>query len=174
MFEALFDRRLKPDGAFARALADAGYQPSTARPTYPTAVWVRCLEVAREHRFADLPRAEAYRRIGREFSEGFLETLSGKLLGVALGFMTPARYVRRLATYFRLGRDDDDLTMELVRDEPGAIDAEVHNPAAVPGGFVAGMIDAAFARFGVTWTIDVEQRTETDYRRRIRWTAPAG
>lgn len=170
MFEALFDRRLKPTGAFADALCAAGYDPSRAVPVYPTEVWVRCLEIARTHAWPDLDVPAAYREIGREFAEGFLETIAGRLVGAALTFMSPASFVRRLASYFRLGRGDEKLVMDLVRDEPGAIDAVVHNPAAVPGDFVAGMIDAAHRRMKVESTVTVEQTSATDYRLLVRWT----
>ncbi|MFZ5445359.1 MAG: DUF2378 family protein [Myxococcota bacterium] len=170
MFEALFDRRLKPDGSFAEELKTAGYDAARAEPTYPTELWVRCLEIARRHRFAELSDQEAYRRIGREFSEGFLETLVGRIVGVALPFMSPRTFVRRLANYLRLGRSDTDLIFDLKRDEPGAIDAVVHNPSAVPGDFVAAIIDAAFARLEVkNGTVVVRQDGPYDYHLEIRW-----
>lgn len=169
MFEALFDRRLKPEGAFAAELKTAGYDAARAEPTYPTELWVRCLEVARRHRFAALTDQDAYRRIGREFAEGFLETIVGRIVGVALPFMSPRTFVRRLANYLRLGRSDTDLTFDLVRDEEGIIDAEVHNPSAVPGDFVAAIIDAAFARLKVSGSVVVRQQSPMDYQLEIRW-----
>lgn len=169
MFEALFDRRLKPTGTFAEELRFAGYDPATAVPTYPTEVWITCLEVTRRNLYPTLTPPDAYRRIGHEATEGFLETLVGKMVRVALPFMTPTTFVRRLANYLRLGRNDAGLTFDLVRDEPGAIDAVVHNPAGVPGTYVAGLIDTAMLRFKVKWTIEVEQKSATDYTLAIRW-----
>ncbi|MEW5741513.1 MAG: DUF2378 family protein [Myxococcota bacterium] len=169
MFEALFDRRLKPGGAFADELRAAGYDSAHAVPVYPTQVWVRCLEIARAHRWPTHSIPDAYREIGREFTEGFLETLPGKLVAAALKFMSPASFVRRLAGYFRLGRGDEKLVMEITRDVAGAIDATVHNPSTVPGDFVAGMIDAAFRRMNVKWTVSVDQRSATDYLLHVRW-----
>jgi uncharacterized protein (TIGR02265 family) len=169
MFEALFDRRLQPKGAFAEALRLAGYDAARTSVTYPTEVWVACLEIARQHVWPDLSKPEAYRHIGREFAEGFLTTLGGRMVGAAMAFMTPQSFVRRLANYLRMGRNDSALTFDLVRDEVGAIDAKVHNPAAVPGGFIAGMIDAAYARLKANWTIEVLQHTPTDYELMIRW-----
>ena len=171
MFEALFDRRLKPTGAFADELRVAGYSLATAVPVYPTEVWTNCLEIARRHHWPQLSLADAYRAIGKEYTEGFLETMLGRMVLVALPFMTPRTFVRRLASYLRLGRNDAGLTFDLARDEEGSIDALVHNPAGVPGNFVAGLIDTAMLRFkGVQWTIEVEQRTRTDYTLLIRWT----
>ena len=170
MFEALFDRRLEPTGAFAAELKAAGYDPATAVPTYPTEVWSRCLEVARRHCWPQLSVADAYRKLGSEFTEGFLETLLGHMVGVAIPFMTPQSFVRRLASYLRLGRTDAGLTVELTRDEPFTSEVTVHNPAGVPGTFVAGIIDAVLTRMKVKWTIEVEQRTQQDYQLSMHWT----
>lgn len=169
MFEALFERRLKPSGAFAEELRAAGYDALATEATYPTEIWTTCLEIARKWLWAPLPVADAYRAMGRVFGEGFLETAEGRLLAEAIGHMSPARFVQRIAIYLRLGRNDTQLTFDLTRDEPGWIDAQVHNPAAVPGTFVAGIIEAAYARMGVTWKMTVDQRTPTDYVMAIRW-----
>ncbi len=170
MFEALFERRLKPEGDFARALRDAGYDPTRYSANYPTLVWTRCLEVTRVHRYAELSIDDAYRCIGREFTEGYLGTLMGRMISVTLPLMTPDSFVRRLNSYLRMARSDESLTFDVTWEGPGRIDARVHNPAAVPGTFVAGLIDAAMSRFGVTWSVEVQQQTPTDYELRVRWT----
>lgn len=170
MFEALFDGRLKPTGQFADELKAAGYDPTRAVPKYPTEIWLACLELARKHRWAALSAPEAYREIGREFTRGFLDgTLPGKVLGAAIPFMTPRAFVRRLASYLRMGRNDERLTFDLVRDEPGLAECVVHNPAGVPGGFVAGIIDVGFDRLKVKRTIEIEQRTPLDYTLLVKW-----
>jgi uncharacterized protein (TIGR02265 family) len=169
MFEALFDRRLQPDGAFAEELRQAGSDRAKAVPTYPTEVWIRCLEIARRHALPGLPAPDAYRKLGAEFTEGFLETLVGRMVGVAMPFMTPQSFMRRLAAYLRLGRNDAGLTFDLTRDERFASDAKVHNPSGVPGTFVAGIVDAALQRMKVQWTIEIEQLSPRDYTLSLRW-----
>lgn len=169
MFEALFDRRLRPTGEFADELRAAGYDAARAVPKYPTELWVRCLEIARRQRWAALPIDEAYRHIGREFTHGFLETLTGRLVGVAIPFMTPKTFLRRLASYMRMGRNDDGLTFDLVNEQSSSVDAQVHNPAGVPGGFVAGMIDVAMDKLKVSWTITIDQKTPLDYVLHVEW-----
>jgi len=169
MFEALFDRRLKPTGPFAKALTLAGYEPSRAQEKYPTEVWTRCLALARHHVWPQLSEPEAFRHIGREFTEGFLETITGRLVGVALPFMNPGSFIKRLASYFRMGREDSGLSFEIV--ELGASSARivVHNPAAVPGTFVAGMLDVMFVRVKTQGTVEVLQKTPLDYELLVRW-----
>lgn len=146
MFEALFDRRLKPAGAFADELKRAGYDALEARPKYPTQVWLQCLRVARRHRWPQLSEAEAYRQLGREFSEGFLETMVGRLVAVALPFMSPESFLRRLASYFRMGREDSGLAFDVVELAPGSARIEVHNPAEVPARHLRGRNDRRRAR----------------------------
>jgi uncharacterized protein (TIGR02265 family) len=171
MFEALFDRRLKPTGAFLEQLRGAGYDSASSEARYPTEVWVRCLELARAHRYPQLSREEAYRHLGREFGAGFLETLVGALVSVALPFMTPASFLQRLSGYFRLGRSDSGLTFTIVETRPTACRVVVHNPAAVPGTFVAGMIDAALVRVTPDWSVEVLHTTATDYSLLVQWRA---
>lgn len=169
MFEALFDRRLKPGGAFAEELKAAGYDPSTAKPKYPTAIWRRCLDVAHRHRWPALSESDAFRQIGREFTEGFLETIVGRLVAVTLPFMSVDSFLTRLASYFRMGREDSGLSFELVERKPGFAKAVAHNPAGVPGSFVAGMIEIAFERLKREGTVEVLQVTAYDYELQIRW-----
>lgn len=169
MFEALFDRRLRPEGAFAAELREAGYDQTRAVQRYPTEVWTRCLEIARRHRWPDAPRPEAYRQLGREFTLGYLETPVGRLVGVALPLMSPRSLLERFASYLRLGREDANLTFELVEVTCAGARAVVHNPAAVPGTFVAGMIEVAFERMGRQGRVEIAQQTPTDYELRARW-----
>lgn len=169
MFEALFDRRLSPSGAFSSDLKAAGYDALTAQQKYPTEVWVRCLEVARAHRWPAATQTEAYRQMGREFALGFLETIPGRLIAVALPFMSPSSWLNRLASYFRMGREDSGLVFELVERREGFTSIRVHNPSCVPGGFVAGIIEIGFERFRRPVTVDVSQGTPSDYELIVRW-----
>lgn len=169
MFEALFDRRLKPEGAFREALIGAGYDTDKPRPKYPTSVWVTCLELTRLARYGALSTEEAYRAIGREFTEGFLQTLVGRLVGVALPLMQPRSFLNRLERYFKMGREDGGIRYDMTELEPEHAHIEVVNPAGVPGDFVAGLIDVAFMRLTRSWTVTVTQRTNIHYSLDVRW-----
>lgn len=169
MFEALFERRLKPTGVFAEELKSAGYDASRVVAKYPTEVWRRCLDIARRHRWPELDEPDAFRHIGHEFTEGFLETIAGRLVGAALPFMSPGSFLKRLASYFRMGREDAELTFDIVELAPLSARVVVHNPAAVPGTFVAGMIDVMFERLSQQGTVEVLQKTPVDYELFVRW-----
>lgn len=169
MFEALFVRRLAPTGAFAAELKAAGFDPESPQPKYPTATWVHCLEIARRHRWATATETEAYHQLGREFSRGFLETISGRLIAAALPYMTPKSWLGRLASYFRMGREDTRLSFDVVEAHEGFSRIKVHNPSRVPGGFVAGIIEVGFEHLRRPVSIDVTQATPTDYELVVRW-----
>lgn len=169
MFEALFDRRLKPTGAFLEELKAAGYDALHAQTKYPTEVWTKCLSVARRHRWGELSEADAFRHIGREFTIGFLETIVGRFVGAAIPFMSAESFLNRLASYFRMGREDSRLAFDIVERGKGSARIIVHNPAAVPGSFVAGMIDVAFERIGTPGSVEVLQQSATDYELLVRW-----
>lgn len=169
MFEALFERRLKPEGAFADALLRAGYDRASPKRRYPTSVWIACLEVARRHGCSATTREEAYRQLGREFAEGFLTTTAGALIAAALPFMSPQAFINRLASYFRISREDERLTFDVVEEGAGLSRVVVHNPAAVPGTFVAGLIETALGRIPVEVSVEVRQSSEADYELIARW-----
>lgn len=172
MFEALFDRRLKPTGAFAERLKQAGYDPQQPQLKYPTSVWKRCVDLARAERWPDLPTDEAFRAIGREATLGFFETLPGELITAALPFLTPVGFLEKVQNYFRLGREDSGLTFEVLEATDGFARCHLHNPAEVHGGFVAGIIDVAFTKLGLEYELEVKQESTTDYELTVRWKKP--
>jgi uncharacterized protein (TIGR02265 family) len=169
MFEALFVRRLAPTGPFAAELKAAGYDLEAPQLKYPTEIWVRCLELARKHRWLGAPEREAYRQLGREFAAGFLETSSGQLIAVALPHMTPESWLSRLASYFKIGREDTGLLFDVVESREGFSRVTVHNPAEVPGSFVAGIVEVGFERLRKPVAIDVTHASRADYELVVRW-----
>lgn len=173
MFEALFDKRLKPTDTFAQALISAGYDARKAQPSYSTEVWVRCLAVARQHHYAGSPDAQAYRRLGFEFSEGFLQTIVGGMVGAVLPLLSPLGFLNRLGKYFTMGRNNGGLRFEMLESEEGRALIEVMNPAGVPGEFVAGIIEMALTRMHLRHTLVVTQTTPYLYRIEATWSKPA-
>lgn len=147
MFEALFDRRLEPGGDFATELADAGSDAPVAEP------------VGRRGLPRDRPGVHA----------GFLETFVGRVVSAALPFRSPASFLDRLATSFRMGREDFGLLFDVVESSEGSARAVVHNPSAVPGAFVAALIEIAHERLGRRGRVEVHQTSATDDQLLVRW-----
>ena len=150
MFEGLFDRVLRPTGAFAEDLRLAGYDPRRAQPEYPTRVWHACLDVARRHVHAGLAPEEAYRRLGQALTRGFLDTLVGKLLGAAVSLLGPDGVMVRLHRFWGSGQPDARVRTEQV----GPRDWRVHveGPLVIPP-FAAGVLEGI-----LTWVKAPEVR----------------
>ncbi|HLT29814.1 MAG TPA: DUF2378 family protein [Myxococcaceae bacterium] len=154
MFEALFERRLKPDGAFLQDLVQAGYDPSHPEVEYPEAVLIRCIEVARRHAFPELSPKDGEFRVGQELSDGFLgDTLAGKVMAAAMPLVGPERIIRSLPRRFKSGTDGEAPDVQQIGDRQWRVEMG-HN--ATPY-MVAGAIQAALARTGVEARVEVER-----------------
>ena len=88
VFEGLFGKLLKPEGAFADDLRAAGYDVDSPKVRYPTHVLKESLYVAARHVYPELPVGDALHRLGQRFSERYLTTILGRItrtLVLALG-----------------------------------------------------------------------------------------
>ena len=166
MFEALFVRALKPQGAFAEALRAVGYDPAHPKAEYPTRVWVDSLEVARVHTFAALPREAGYRALGRAFSDGFLLTLAGKIIAVTIPFLKPETALRNMPRYIRMGRSD--LALELTV-ERGFARGVFRDPFCTPGDFLGGVLEVGLRKLNVEPKVAVVQRNPHEAELEVRW-----
>ena len=154
MFEALFERRLKPSGAFLQDLIQAGYDPSHPEVEYPEAVLINCVEVARRHAFPELPPKDGEFRVGQELSDGFLgETLAGKVMSAAMPLVGPERIIRSLPRRFKSGTDGEAPEVEQLGERHWRV---LMGRNATPF-MVAGAIQAALARTGVDAKVEVER-----------------
>lgn len=167
MFEALFDKRLKPQGAFEAELRKAGYDASRTRTSYPTEVWHQCLELAVTHATPGQDRPKALQWLGREFCLGFFQTLPGRLVKGSLQFMRPPTLLRRFATYLRMGRED--VSFELVEERERGARGRVHNPTGNRAYFIAGTLEVGLEQMGVAPRVTVEPIDETNFWLDVSW-----
>ncbi|HEY0094401.1 MAG TPA: DUF2378 family protein, partial [Archangium sp.] len=84
VFEGLFVRGLEPHAQLSQGLRAEGYDPKCPEVDYPVQTWKRCVALARDLSFGELGDAEAYRLLGRKLTQGFTETLVGRVAAVAL------------------------------------------------------------------------------------------
>jgi uncharacterized protein (TIGR02265 family) len=167
VFEGLFVRGLKPHPQLAQALAAEGYDPRCPEVEYPVQVWKRCVTVARTLVHADLSDEEAYRLLGRKLTEGFADTLVGRVAAVALPMIGAARVVERLPRYLALmGRPDLDVRLVPVGERARYVTIpDTHNRPE----FIAGALEVALERAHVRPFISVEERSHLGFRLLIRW-----
>jgi len=162
MFEALFERRLKPTGAFLEALERAGYDMAHPEPEYDPAVFTRCIEIARAHAFGAMPRREGIFRVGMELSEGFFaETIAGRVSAAALPLIGPARMIKTLSRRMRSGTTRGEVQVDELGDRRWRVTFPELNPMPE---FLAGALQAALERTGVrarsVVRYEVKDRTE--------------
>lgn len=162
MFEALFERRLKPTGRFLEDLARAGYDMSNPKPEYDASVFSRCIDIAREHAFADVPRREGIFRIGMALSESyFADTISGRIIAVALPLVGPGRMIKTLPRRMRTGTSKGEVQVDELGERRWRVTMMEVNQFPE---LVAGALQASLTRTGVSAkaqvNYDIKDRTE--------------
>ncbi|HZH13382.1 MAG TPA: DUF2378 family protein [Archangium sp.] len=167
VFEGLFVRGLEPNPQLARALVAEGYEPKCPEVDYPVQVWKRCVALARDMAYAELSDADAYRILGRKLTEGFSDTLVGRVAAVALPMIGAARVVERLPRYLAMmGRPDLDVQLVSVGERARRITIpDTHNRPE----FIAGALEVALERAHVQPIISVEDRSHLGFRLLVRW-----
>lgn len=83
------------------ALREAGLDLSNKLlPAYPFETWRRGLEIAVADVYPELPRAESYRRLGRDLVEGMTRTGLGRAAASVGRLLGPTRALRRINATF--------------------------------------------------------------------------
>lgn len=145
MFEGLFVRALKVDGAFKDKLRAKGYDVDRPRTRYPMAVWLDCVDVAALEVFPGLARPQAWVQLGRRFIDGYFETLVGRMIGVTLPFLSPKTFVGRVPRFVTTGLEGEvSLTWE---DEKTAT-LRILKCGELSGSLMAGIVAVCFERMG--------------------------
>lgn len=166
ILEGMFSRALRPEGDFARALRQAGYDRHGVRARYPSSVWRATLEVARAHVHPELTEREAYRRLGGLLADGWLATFTGRLVAVGLPVLGPARALERFPDYFMRARPGVRVTS--TREAERAFVLAFEDPWSIPD-FTAGFIAGCGVHTGVRAEVDVTLRAPGGFSLRVYW-----
>jgi uncharacterized protein (TIGR02265 family) len=167
-FEGLFGHVLRPQGAFAEALRDAGYDPKAPRDAYALPVWRAALRIARAHAHPQRTEAQAYRELGRQTIQGLAHTLVGRVFALAAPMLGPARCVAKLPTYLRSSRED--MRVQVRALDVRLWEVEIHDVDPLPE-FVAGSVEGVLQLTRVLPRVEVEVQGAQDYRLRVSWIA---
>lgn len=167
VMEGLFVRGLKVQGALVEKLIALGYDPRKPEVTYPIVTYQRCISAARYELYAKASDEEAYRALGRKLADGFLETLVGKVVGVAMPMIGPARVVERIPRYVSImGRPDMVVRITPAGDRGRRVHfGDTYNHPD----FMAGNLEVALEKASASPIIAVEERTAEGYRLFARW-----
>ncbi len=167
VFEGLFVRALKVDGAFAGDLRRAGVDLANLEPKYPVETWFAALDVARRRLYPGLSEIDAHRELGRTFLDGYARTLVGSVLMAAAPMVGPARLVSRVPRMLMTARPTGiRATAREIGPREWVVD--VQDRFAAPG-FHAGLIERGLNHCRANARIVIENRTDEGFSLRITW-----
>jgi uncharacterized protein (TIGR02265 family) len=72
---------------------------------YPSEVFHRCVSIAAQAAYPELPAAEACRRAGRDHIDAFIQSYSGKMMAALARQISPQMILDYTATFIRLGNN---------------------------------------------------------------------
>jgi uncharacterized protein (TIGR02265 family) len=102
-----FFESIKPAGAFAQELREAGYDAAQPAAHYPVRTFYNLMEVARRHLFPGLPEAESHRKLGRRLvTNQFERGIGGKLWAKAFPLLGPDRLLKGVGQLTHSGGDN--------------------------------------------------------------------
>ena len=150
MFEGLFRRSLDvpADSTFADDLRAVGFDLRAIEASYDKDVWTASLDVAARHRYPELARYDAWRRLGRDFIDGYLETMIGRLIAVVLPLTSPRRFLENVPAFVRTGTSGVNTDVELNADARTAT-LTFDGPHAGSSALMAGVVEVCFERMKV-------------------------
>jgi uncharacterized protein (TIGR02265 family) len=169
IFEGLFQRVLRPTGAFADELRLAGYDATQPRHSYPLAVWDACLAVAARRVCPGQALPEAHHHLGRCIAAGYQQTLVGRVLLAMVPHLSPETILNRLPTWLSSGVAPG-ITLDVVARGPRRWVLRVrHTPDAIEmPDFTAGAFEGLFA--GVpSLRVEVAEPVPSGYTLVVTW-----
>jgi uncharacterized protein (TIGR02265 family) len=167
MFEGLFVHALDVPDDFAAQLKGAGFDLADRQPSYDMDVWIACLDLASARLHGELPRYEAWRRLGREFVEGYFETMVGRLIAVTIPLMDAERFVARIPQYVRTGVGGT-LT-EVQQVGRGQAQVTLRGPHEGAAWVLTGVLEVCFERLERSATFAPESLGGVDSRIALTW-----
>jgi uncharacterized protein (TIGR02265 family) len=165
-FQGLFVRALPPEPDFHADLKAVGVDVEKLLPQYPVTVWLEALAVARRHFFPGHTVQQADWQLGRLFTQGFLNTMVGRAMGVMLPMLGPARLLDRVERNFAMARPDVRVTVQVVGETERLL---LFKDVAPQPDFSGGVIEAGQERARVQAQVTVEDRQATSFVLRVRW-----
>ncbi|MEW5737353.1 MAG: DUF2378 family protein [Myxococcota bacterium] len=167
-FEALFLHGLDTPPELRAALATIGVDLERLVKRYPSTLFNASVDLARSYLYATASSREAAdRELGRKFAAGFMRTIPGKLLNVALPFLSIRALLSRLPRYARLGRDD--LTVETEPGQDGGLRLLVVDPATARPFFFLGALEQALDRLSQPYRTTLVQVDAWRFEVHVTW-----
>ncbi len=142
VFEGLA-RQLKPTGAFADELKQAGFDPERLEAKYDEAVFARTIEVAARHVFPEVLLEVAHTKLGNALIDGYFETILGRVTGALMPVLGVGGALKRVQRLWTIAHHAMRITAE--NDGPNTWAISFSN-AVMTSDLVAGILQAALSR----------------------------
>lgn len=179
-FARTYDAQLTPK--LRNEMKELGIDLDRLLPAYPLDVFERVMRHTGAAIYPEMEEAERWRRMGREFIEGWVQTTVGKALQVMARLIGPHRFFARIARTFRAG--SNYLDAEATKLGPTEIDlrvwmlqpylAEWSGKPLLHLDYRLGLLEGAMAGFEVkefSVTMIEKDFVTQSGRYRIRWKA---
>jgi uncharacterized protein (TIGR02265 family) len=166
IWEALFVRNLKPQGALRDELKAAGFDPERLEVSYPLSLFTHCVELVRKHLFPELTESQVYWELGRRTMEGFRSTLAGMVVTAGIPLLGPARYLKRIPDHAKVGGLKMDVTPVPVGEREHRL--EFRRTLVTPE-FAAGLIEVGLELAKVKPHIEPRRVDAEGFDLHIRW-----
>ncbi len=166
VFEGLFGKLFKPEGAFKADLRAIGYDVDNAELRYPTAVLLAALDVTARHVYPELSREEAHRKIGQRFADRYLTTIIGRIIRTLVLALGVDRFIMQLPKIVSLSTSG--LAAEVKRlDAPGEylvlFQGEDQSPDFIAGAMEGGAQDLSVFKLRA----EVVRRTPSEFELKV-------
>lgn len=154
-FEGLFNRVLKPEGAFKTKLRLAGCDVDRLEPKYEEEVFGRALRIAAEFAFPGDPIYLAHRRIGHALVEGYFETILGSVTASMIRVLGVRGTLARFAQLWHVPQPGMEISAEL--ESPGQWLVRFKN-RVMTAELVAGIVETALGRADPSARVEIVER----------------
>ncbi len=133
-----FDTTIKGPGEFAQRLLAAGYNRN-GPATYPLPVFLKLLDLARQHLWPDLPPREGYWQAGRQHLSSYFAGAIGKVQALAFPLLGPDRLIKALERH--APAVGTFLKAEAFKEADKRWRLTLHPLRGIPAEFIAGGLE---------------------------------
>jgi len=112
-----------------RLKTDAGLDLTRIQPAYALDTWARALALTVETLHPELPRDEAYERLGTDLTRGFFETFLGRAVQTVIKLIGPRRTLLRTERNLRSG--NNYTACSFIEHAPNRIETTINEPSVL-------------------------------------------
>ncbi|MFZ5440819.1 MAG: DUF2378 family protein [Myxococcota bacterium] len=152
IFEGLFVRALRVKGGLKDTLKRCGFDADAPRPSYPMATWEACLDAACAELHPEKSREEGIRELGRRFTQGYFETLVGRMISQTLPFLSPKSFVARIPQFVETGLKG--ATIDVRWEDASTALLTMHGSGTHGTHLLAGVVEAALLHLRVAGRVE--------------------